>query len=136
MLARFSTDVLPTGKYVIIWGGINSVRADISASSIESDLQAMYDAAHAMGMKVVAVNIAPFNTSIYWTSGRQTVLDTVNAWIASSDADYKVDVYSLLESYAGSDTLLSSYDSGDHLHLSIIGYNVVAVKIYNDVTWT
>lgn len=135
MLARFATDILPTGKYVIIWGGVNSVRADVSAASIESDLQAMYDAAHVMGLVIVAINITPIKTSIYWTSGRQTVLDAVNAWVMASDADYKIDAYSLLESSAGSDTLLSAYDSGDHLHLSAAGYNAVADNIYNHVVW-
>ncbi len=135
MLTRFATDILSTGKYVVIWGGVNSVRTDVSAASIESDLQAMYDAAHGMGQTVVAINITPIKTSAYWTSGRQTVLDAVNAWIMASDADYKIDAYSLLESSAGSDTLLSAYDSGDHLHLSTAGYNAVADKIYNHVAW-
>lgn len=135
MLARFSTDVLSDGDYVIVWGGINSVRADVSAASIISDLQDMYDVAHAMGMIVIAVNISPFKTSIYWTSGRQAVLDTVNSWISTSDADYKIDVYSPLESSSSSDTLLSAYDSGDHLHLSAYGYSLVGDIIYNSVNW-
>jgi lysophospholipase L1-like esterase len=135
MLARFSADIKPDGRYVVIWGGVNSVDADVSAASIESDLQDMYDLAHGMGQKVVAVNITPTKTSIYWTSARQVVMDAVNSWIAGSNADYKIDMYSLLESSPGSDTLAAAYDSGDHLHLSTAGYNLVGTTVRNGVIW-
>ena len=140
MQARFATDVLSKDnvKYVVIWGGVNSVRADVSAASIESELQAMYTAAHNKGIKVVAVNIAPFknfNIAPIWTTTRQTVLDAVNAWIAGSaaDVDYKIDVYTLLQ--GASQALNATYDGGDHLHLSTAGYNAVATAIYNNVVW-
>lgn len=140
MLSRFYTDVLSdkSAKYVVIWGGVNSVRADVSAATIESELQTMYTDAHNQGLIVIAVNIAPFkgfSISPGWTTTRQDVLDSVNSWIVTTakDVDYKIDVYSVLE--GATDTLNASYDGGDHLHLSTAGYNLVANTIYNNVVW-
>ncbi|KKP94780.1 MAG: Lipolytic protein G-D-S-L family [Candidatus Moranbacteria bacterium GW2011_GWD2_36_12] len=113
MLARFSSDVVVAdAEYVVVLGGINDVLASISAATIESNLQAMYTAAHNNGSKVVAVTITPFKTHTSWTSGFQTVVDTVNTWImnTATDVDYKIDAYSALENPSVPDTLLASYD--------------------------
>jgi len=132
MLARFNADVLSHHPdWVIIWGGVNDARASVSAASIESNLQSMYSQAHNAGIKVVAVNIAPFKAN-QWSSSKQTVVDTVNGWIANTGTgiDFRVDVYSVLENPNNPDCLLSAYDSGDNLHLANAGYDKVAETIY------
>ena len=140
MLARFNNDIINAadGQYVIIYAGINDVIQAVSAATIEANLQAMYTAAHNAGLKVIAVNITPFKTYSGWTSGGQTLLNTVNGWIASTatNIDYKIDAYSALVDPGVADTLLAANDSGDHLHLSTIGYQLLGTTIYNGVTWT
>ena len=81
------------GEYIVILGGINDIAADASAATIEGNLQAMYSAAAAAGLTVIACTITPFKTNAAWSSGRQTVLDAVNAWILGTaiDVDYTVD---------------------------------------------
>ena len=139
VLSRLNIDALdnPDAEYIVVWVGINDIVADTSAATIESDLQSIYSAAHAAGLKVIAVNISPFKTSASWTSGRQTVLDAVNTWIANTatDIDHVIDVYSILEDPGAADTLLATYDYGDHVHLTTDGYNEVAAAIFNEVDW-
>jgi lysophospholipase L1-like esterase len=139
MLARFSADCLTGGaEYIVIWGGVNDVLTGVAAATIESNLQAMYTAAQASGKTVVSINISPCKNFATWDAGKQTVLDAVNTWIAgtATGIDYKIDAYTLLEDPGAADTLLAAYDSGDHLHLTATGYNLVGTTVYNGVTWT
>ena len=138
---NFAGDVTVYGNanYVIVWAGINDIAADLSAADIESDLQAVYTAAKATGATVITINVTPFKTSTSWSAGRQVVCDAVNTWIASAAAtgvDYKYNAYSALKDPGVADTLLAANDSGDHLHLSTVGYNLVADAIYAAVTWS
>ncbi len=139
MLARFSSDIISHTEceYVVILGGINDIKADSSISSIKINLQAMYTAAHNAGIKVVAITLLPFKGNVNWTAGRQTNLNTINTWITTTaiNIDYIVNPYTTLEN-GSTDSLLSVYDSGDHLHLSTIGYDTLASYIYSNVIWT
>ncbi len=145
---RLSSTVLLAGdaNYVIILAGVNDLRLGLSVSDIETRLQAMYTDAHnAGGLTVIAVTLTPWEnfvdpldpTNKSWTSGKQTDLETINTWIknTATDIDFIVDSYPVLRDGV-LNTLLSTYDSGDHLHLSTAGYNVLGTLIYNSVTWT
>jgi lysophospholipase L1-like esterase len=126
MRARFTAAIITSGDadYVIIWGGINDINNGDSAATIEANLQSMYSEAHNSGAVVVAINITPWNGL---AAGKQTILDNVNTWIANTaiNIDYKIDAYTLLEDPDSADHLLAGYNSGDGLHLSATGYNVV-----------
>ena len=139
MLDRFDDDVLAYDPdVVIIWGGINDVAGvGSTAAHVESNLQAMYSKAHEAGVRVIAVSISPFKGASVWSEAKQAVLDEVNNWIASTarDVDDRIDVYSELEDPANSDTLLPAYDSGDHVHLALAGYQLVGDTIYKGATW-
>ena len=129
MLARLNSNVIDTGAaYAVVWGGVNDIAADVSAVDIEANLQTIYTNCHNAGIKVVAVTITPYKGSATWSAARQLVCDDVNAWIANTaiDVDYVIDMWTLLEDPAAADTLLAAYDSGDHIHLSATGYNLVA----------
>ncbi len=140
MLSRFTADVITPGgaEYVVILGGIGDIVNGVSAATIESNLQAMYTAAHNAGIAVVAVTVLPWKGFVSWTAPLQAVTDAVNAWIlaTATNCDYKIDAYTALEDPGAADTLLAAYDSGDHVHLSVAGYNVLADEIYNGSTWT
>jgi len=140
MAARIDAHCLQAGdgEYIVILGGINDVALDVAAVTIEANLQAMYDAASASGFTVIACTITPFKTSPYWSSDRQTVLDAVNTWIlnTATNVDYRVDAYSVMEDPGAADALLAAYDSGDHLHLSTAGYELLGTTIHAALTWT
>jgi lysophospholipase L1-like esterase len=121
---------------VIVWCGINDVTSGITALVIEANLQYIYTTLHNAGSKVVAMYITPFKGNASWSSGKQSVLDSVNTWIAgtATDVDYKLDLYTKLEGTA--DYLDAVYDSGDGLHLSNRGYDSVGSYIYQNVTFT
>ena len=141
MLARVATDVTGYGNalYVVVLGGSNDVlMAILTIAQIEANLQAIYSAVHNSGAKVVAVTIPPNKGHTSWTTGTQTVLDAVNAWILTSatDVDYRIDAYTALEDPGVADTMLATYDSGDHLHPSAAGYVVLGAAIYSGTTWT
>jgi lysophospholipase L1-like esterase len=134
---RFVRQVVTAGdtEYVVILCGVNSVIADATAISIEADLQAMYTAAHSIGIKVIAVTILPFKNYVGWTAPRQVVLDAVNAWITGTaiNVDYIYDAYPAFESPA--DTLSAAYDSGDGLHPNAGGYIILGNGIFAAAAW-
>lgn len=140
MLARLNTQALNAGdaEYLVVLGGINDIVLGATAEAIESNLQAIYTAAHAAGLRVVAVTLTPYKTSVAWTSGGQAVLDAVNAWILNTATyvDYHVNAYAVLEDPNAADTLLAAYDYGDHLHLSTTGYQLLGALVYVGVAWT
>jgi len=139
MAARLTADIVQAGdaEYVVVLGGINDIAQGVDAATIETNLQTIYTAIAAAGVKVVACTITPFKGNTNWTAGKQTVLDTVNAWIlgTATGIDYAVDTYDALED-GTSDTLVAAYDGyGDWLHLSTAGYNMLADTIYAGATW-
>src|SRR3954469_10053861 len=62
--ARFARDAAqPKPGVVVIIGGVNDIYQGRSAESTERELEAMYEAAHAARIAVIAGSIIPFNTA-------------------------------------------------------------------------
>ena len=139
ILTRYRGTIIDPGdaEYVIIEGGVNDVIQGVSAIPIQNNLQAMYNLAKANGIKVVALNIFPFKGNVNWTSTKQSTLDSVNNWIATTatNIDYKIDTYSKLEDPSNLDQLLPAYDDGAHLHLTVAGYDSVGAAINAGATF-
>lgn len=139
MEARFNTDVITPGnaKVVTILGGVNDAALDVAVATTESKLQSMYTAAHNEGIIVVALTITPWKGSSLWSSARQTAIETINNWIknTATNIDYIIDTYELLEDPNTAQTLLAAYDSGDHIHLSTAGKDVMWEYVYKNVVW-
>jgi lysophospholipase L1-like esterase len=136
MLARLDADVTSTpADCVIVWGGVNDVAGGADATTIEGNLQSIYDACHTDGLLVVAITNTPYKGSATWTAEKQVIFEAVNTWIGATatNVDYVVDMYALLEDPAEPDTLLAAYDSGDHIHLSAAGYSLVASTLFGQV---
>lgn len=145
MLTRFRTDVIVNNyyekqKYIVILAGTNDSGYRTTAL-IKSNLQAMYDIAKVSGMKVVAVTIPPKASS---TGGgaldpavQKANIEEVNTWILNNalNIDYRIDAHLLLEDPNNLGSLLATYDSGDHVHLSAGGYTALANEIYGNVVW-
>jgi lysophospholipase L1-like esterase len=138
MAARFETDVTKNGDadYVIIWGGINDISKNQSASSIKANLQTMYDSAYSNGIKVVAMTISPFGSSGWWTAARQAGADEVNAWILGrpSHIDFVVDTFSVLND-PSHPLSLRPEDTIDGLHFSASGNKRVLAAILASVSF-
>lgn len=135
MLDRFERDVIDNGDaaYVIIWGGANDIRS-YSAEETEMNLQAMYSMASNAEIRVVAVTITPQNDE---TDINKEKLLAINSWIQNKaiNVDYVADAYTAVEDPDNPGNILPMYDLGDHVHLSDLGYAVVAATIYSAVTW-
>lgn len=125
-------------RYACVLAGINDIINGVDAATIETNLQAIYTALHAAGIKVIALTLTPFNGSTSWSAGRQTILDTVNAWIAATaiHVDDVVDTFAAMEDGANPDTLLAAYASADWLHFTTAGYEHMADTVYAGVAWS
>lgn len=145
-LARFNRDVLSqTGaRYLIVLEGVNDLGMlthDRTATEAEhNDLthriigsfRQIITRAHARGIKVIGGTIMPFVGSAYYHPGALTEADrqAINTWIrAKGHFDAVVDFDRVIRDPAHPDRLRPDYDSGDHLHPSVVGYNAMAKAI-------
>ena len=77
--ARFARDVVAAKPaVVVIIGGVNNVYQGRSAESAERELDAMFTAARAAKIVVVAGSIIPFNSA---TADQNARMHAVNDWI-------------------------------------------------------
>jgi lysophospholipase L1-like esterase len=84
--------------------------------------------AHAHGLRVYGATVTPYVGSDYYHPGQLSEKDrqTVNQWIrAAGHFDAVIDFDSVLRDPQHPDRLLPSYDCGDHLHPSPIGYKAM-----------
>jgi lysophospholipase L1-like esterase len=124
--ARFTRDV--TGArpdVVVIIAGVNDVYQGRSAASVQRELEAMYDAARAAKIVVVAGSIIPYNTAGADDNAR---MHAVNDWIrgyadAHSDVVVFCDTRAAVAQPGQPDRLVSSPDG---LHPSPRGYKLMA----------
>jgi lysophospholipase L1-like esterase len=127
--ARLDRDVMQaTPAAVVIIAGVNDVYQGLSAASVERELEAMYTAARAAHIVVVAGSIIPFNVA---TAEQNARMRQVNEWIrgwAASHADAVVfcDTRAAVAAPGRPDSLLSSPDD---LHPSPDGYRRMAVAL-------
>jgi lysophospholipase L1-like esterase len=124
--ARFARDVVQAKPaVVVIIAGVNDVYAGRSAESAERELEAMYDAARAAKIVVVAGSIIPFNVA---TADENARMRAINDWIrryAASHAGNVVfcDTRAAVAAPGQPDRLVSSPDD---LHPSPAGYKLMA----------
>lgn len=124
--ARFARDAAQARPaVVVIIAGVNDVYQGRGAESVELELEAMYTAAHAAKMIVVAGSIIPFNAA---TPDQNARMHAVNDWIRDYAARHDGNVV-FCDTRAASaapgqpDRLLSSPDD---LHPSPDGYKRMA----------
>jgi lysophospholipase L1-like esterase len=126
--ARLARDVLDvTPNVVVIIAGVNDIYQGRPAASVERELEAMYDAALAMRIGVVAGSIIPYNTA---TADHNARMHAVNAWIVNYAARHAgmlfCDTRAAVAATADPDRLLSSPDG---LHPSPDGYRRMAAAL-------
>jgi lysophospholipase L1-like esterase len=131
--ARFHRDVVEANaSVVVIIAGVNDIYQGRTAASVERELEAMYDAARAARIVVVAGTIIPYNTA---TPEQNAGMHAVNAWIrayASQHADIVFcDTRSAAADPQQPDRLVSSPDG---LHPSAEGYRRMAIALEPAIT--
>jgi lysophospholipase L1-like esterase len=136
-LVRFDHDVLgqPGVRWVIILEGVNDIGSmNQTAANLIAAYQQFIDKAHAHKILAYGVPILPFGGSGYDSTAHQTVRQTVNNWIRTSGQfDAVIDLDAAVRDPADPNKLLAAYDSGDHLHLSVAGYQAMADAIDLDL---
>jgi lysophospholipase L1-like esterase len=134
-LERFKHDVLGQSgvRWVIILEGVNDIGGSRSPK-VATDLIAAYeqfiDMAHAQNVLVYGVPILPFGGSMYDSEDHEAARQTVNKWIRTSGKfDAVIDLDAAVRDPANPARLLPAYDTGDHLHLNVAGYQKMAEAI-------
>jgi len=123
--ARLDRDVLQAiPRVVIVIAGVNDVYQGRSATFVQRQLEAIYDAARSAHIAVVAGTILPFNTA---TAGQNARMHAVNEWIRryamSRTAVVFCDTRAAVAAPGAADRLASSPDD---LHPSPDGYRRMA----------
>ncbi|HLK38940.1 MAG TPA: GDSL-type esterase/lipase family protein [Polyangiaceae bacterium] len=146
MRHRFVRDVFGDGegskpKYtnVIVFGGVNDLYSDLTAgrtvAKITADLSAMYAAANARGVHVIALTVAPWGGfRRYYNPSRAATTAELNRWImsrpAAGEVDAAVDTYPLL-SCGDPEVLCDRYTPPfrDGLHFGLEGHKRIAAAL-------
>jgi len=125
---RFRRDVLDAkAAVVVIVAGVNDVYQGRLAASVERELEAIYDAARAARIVVVAGTILPYNTAGADENAR---MHAVNEWIRGYAASHPevifCDTRAAVSAPGQPDILVSSPDG---LHPSPDGYKAMAAVL-------
>jgi lysophospholipase L1-like esterase len=136
--ARFDRDVLQAiPRVVIVIAGVNDVYQGRSATFVQRELEAMYDAARSARIEVVAGTILPFNTATPDQNGRMhAVNDWIRRYAERGTAVVFCDTRAAVAAPGAPDHLASSPDD---LHPSSDGYRLMAralePAIMRALTW-
>ena len=113
--------------WVVIIAGVNDAYQGLRADAIARELEAMYDAARAAGIPVVAGTILPYNTA---TAPQTACVHRVNEWIRAYSTGHAgivfCDTRAAVAAPHAPDRLVSSPDD---LHPSPDGYRLMALAI-------
>lgn len=119
---RWPTDVLdqPGVCAVIDAGGINDIRAGVSAATLIAAKQQLIATTHAAGLKYYLTTLTAMTGSTGDSPAEETQLAAYNAWVRSgtTGADGYFDLDAAID--AGG-AIKPVYDSGDHLHPNSAG---------------
>lgn len=142
-LSRFDHDVMsqPGVRYLIVLEGINDIGMLARANEVKpaehemlvhrmiAAYEQMIVRAHAHDIQVIGGTVMPFVGSAYYHPGEASEADrqAVNAWIrAAGHFDAVIDFDKIARDPDHPERLLSTFDSGDHLHPSPAGYAAMA----------
>jgi lysophospholipase L1-like esterase len=128
---RLDRDVLAHAgvSHVVVFMGTNDIRREASAEQVINGLKDIAARVKASGLKVIGVtivprhNVAPGSSNTGWNDAKTKVRNEVNAWIRGGGAfDAVIDFDRVVRSDANPDLLKVTYNCGDGIHLSPLGY--------------
>ena len=142
-LSRLSRDVIGQAgvRWMILQLGVNDLgtrikarqagQAYASASDITAGYQQVISVCHEHGIRVAIATITPFAGALWYsTPDIEADRQAINRWIReAAPCDRVVDFDAALRDPADPNLLLPSYDSGDHLHPSMLGYRRMADSV-------
>jgi len=140
-LSRLDRDVLAqsNAKYLIVAIGTNDIgrtffpvrpNEEVTAEQIIWGYQQLVLRAHARGIKVYGTTLNPFGGAGYFSPAGETMRQAVNAFVKTSGVfDGVIDFDIVTRDPAHPETLLPTYDSGDHLHPNDAGYKAMGDAI-------
>lgn len=134
---RLERDVLAqtSARTVVVFEGINDVRAGTSADEVIAGLRGISERAQARGLRVVAATVAPcegYGDCSPAVDARRTAVNEyirANATGADAEFDAMLDFDAVLRDPERPQRLLPAYDSGDHLHPGPAGLKAAADSI-------
>jgi len=140
-LARLDRDVLVQSgaQYMIVLEGnadllipplINNPSEVVTIGQILQAYRQLIDRGHALGLSVYGATLNPVEGYPFpglWTAELEQKRQDINRWIRTSGAfDAVIDFDQVLRDPTNPASLLSRYDSGDHVHPNDLGYQAMA----------
>lgn len=144
VISRLDRDVLAQSgvQYAMIFEGVNDIGVADSDAATQADIEKNLVAAykqiaarvHALGIPVFGATITPFGSSAtsdyvqtYSSPERERTRQRINEFIRQSGVfDAVLDFDRVLRDPDAPSQLLEEYDSGDHLHPNVAGYQALA----------
>jgi lysophospholipase L1-like esterase len=128
-LSRLNHDALdlPRVTDLIVFEGTNDLGAGATATQVIQALAQIAAAAHQRGVRVIGATLTPRTDTVIWKARvMEPERQTVNKWIRTSGVfDGVIDFDAALRDPGNPQRLAPQYDSGDHLHPSAAGYEVL-----------
>jgi lysophospholipase L1-like esterase len=137
-VARYDRDVINQSgpHWVIVFEGVNDIGGGSDAGSpalalnMISAYQQFITKAHARNLRAYGATITPFGGNGYYSTAHEAARQTVNTWIRTNNQyDAVIDFDATVRDPSTLTNLFSTYDSGDHLHLSPAGYQAMANSV-------
>jgi lysophospholipase L1-like esterase len=142
-LRRFDRDVLaqPGVTHAIVMLGTNDLRnrpgkpeEEVTAAQMIAGLKQLAVRGRARGITVIGATLTPFENETFlpgaWNPKREAVRQAVNDWLRKTDVfEAIVDFDRALRDPDHPTRMLPSYDCGDHLHPSDLGYRAMGDAI-------
>jgi lysophospholipase L1-like esterase len=140
-LGRFDRDVLQQSgaSHVIILIGINDLGFSgfapdqaVTAPDVTGGLDTLISQAKAKGLRVYLATLTPLQGTMapYYSEQTETLRGTINTWIrGNKGVDGIIDFDRAVQDPQNPLAMNPAYDSGDHLHPSDAGYQVMANAI-------
>lgn len=127
--------------HLVVFGGVNDLYSDETAgrtpAKIEKDLEAMYAAGKAAGLRVLALTVAPWGGfARYFNERRGAATRELNAWIleqpSKKTVDVVVDAFSVL-SCGDPERLCPRFEPPfrDGLHFGALGHEALGQALYD-----
>lgn len=117
----------------MIFEGVNDIGSGSASTGDQliNAYQTIISAAKAAGYTTIGATITPFGGNSYSSGSHEQARQKANAWIlAKGHFDYAVD----FAGWIGSGSALKKeYDSGDHLHPNVAGYQAIADQFPLDI---
>ncbi|PJN13451.1 G-D-S-L family lipolytic protein [Streptomyces sp. CB01635] len=129
-LHRLDRDVLSqtSARTVVVFQGVNDVRAGFSGAQVVAGLREIATRAHARGLRVVGATVTPCEGETLCTATADREREVVNAYVRDSGGDFDavVDFDAAVRDPAHPARMRPEYDSGDHLHPGDAGLDAMA----------